>query len=288
MIKIILLDGFYYLHSCAYSLADLQTTKGQPTGMEFGFLKGIEALKRFFKDDLIICWEGKNNFRYKIDSEYKANRNKHAKALPFDRINNFKKFLTMVARSAEMEGLEGDDIIASLAGRWKKTIIYSSDKDLLQLVSNNPLIVQVPVFHCRKNPRTVKWVMNRYYGLRPDQLSTFFAFAGDKVDNIKGVSRVRRPIIGAAIRNGYSPDEIFDYELFTCHEIFALEKHYKSGQYDKNLKLVTLKKQLDIVVQEKNWQPDEVGKWLYDMEFRTLKLCHECGIEPVITDDEEF
>lgn len=284
----ILLDGFYYLHCCGYALADLVTRTGKPTGMEFGFLKGIEALKRFFKDDLIVCWEGKNNFRYKIDPEYKVNRNKHAKLLKYDRVAEFKELLSMVVATAEMEGLEGDDVIASLAGRWDKTIIYSSDKDLLQLVSKDPKIVQVPTFQCRKDPRTVKWIAKKYFGLRPDQLLTFFAFTGDKVDNIPGAKRVQKAKIAAAIRNGYKPENLSDFELFSTYELFILEEHYNSGRFQKNIELITLRKESNIQVTERDWQPEKIGEWLEMMEFRTLKLCEQCGVKVTIREDEEF
>ena len=39
----ILLDAMMQLYRANYKLSDLQTRKGQPTGMEFGFLKSLEA-----------------------------------------------------------------------------------------------------------------------------------------------------------------------------------------------------------------------------------------------------
>lgn len=134
----ILLDAMMQLFRANYKLSDLVTMEGRPTGMEYGFLKSLEALRRFFKDEIIICWEGKNNFRYGIDPEYKANRREKRakdahKFLTPARVNGFKNLLSMVAETAFDDELEADDIIASLAEKYcqtEKVVIYSSDKDL--------------------------------------------------------------------------------------------------------------------------------------------------------------
>lgn len=292
----ILLDAMMQLYRANYKLSELVTRDGRPTGMEFGFLKSLEALTRYFKDEIIICWEGRNNFRYKIDPEYKANRrekrNKDAhKFLTPTRIDGFKKLLSMVAENAVDDELEADDIMASLALKYaekEKVIIYSGDKDMFQVLQKSPF----PIFQCRSFQHRKKlWtpakIEKELHGLKPNQLSVYYAFIGDAVDNIKGVS-ARKPLIAAAIRNGHKPENLSDFELFTTKEIFALEDHYESGQYATNLKLVTLKIKEDIAVQQRDWQPDEIAKWLDNMEFRTLKLCQKCGLEHSIREDEEF
>lgn len=293
----ILLDAMMQLYRANYKLSDLVTRNGRPTGMEFGFLKSLEALTRYFKDEIIICWEGRNNFRYKIDKEYKANRrekrNKDAhKFLTLDRINSFKSLLSMVAENAVDDELEADDIMASLALKYaekEKVIIYSGDKDMFQVLQKKPF----PIFQCRTfQHRERLWtpvrVEKELYGLKPNQLSMYYAFIGDPVDNIKGANRVRKPLIAAAILDGYGPENLSVFELFSSREIYELEEFYDTGQYAKNLKLVTLKIKDNIKVEERNWQPEKIAKWLDNMEFRTLKLCQKCGLEHTIREDEEF
>ena len=293
----ILLDAMMQLYRANYKLSDLVTRKGQPTGMEYGFLKSLEALRRFFKDELIICWEGRNNFRYNIDSEYKANRREKRqkdahKFMTRERIEGFKNLLSMIAENAFDDELEADDVMASLAKKYAETenvIIYSGDKDMFQVLQDKPFkIHQCRKFQHREKLWTPSIVGKKYYGLAPKQLTTFFAIIGDSVDNIKGVGRVRKPLIGAAILNGYEPKEIFNYELFSLKEADALEEYYNSGLYDINLKLITLKIKNDITIVERNWDSAKIGKWLNNMEIRTLKLCRECGLEATIREDEEF
>ncbi len=293
----ILLDGMMQLYRCNYKLDELVTRKGQPTGMEYGFLKGLEAFRRFWNDEIIVCWEGRNNFRYKVDPEYKADRKVKRKKdahqwLTRDRMTSFMKLVSMVAETAQDDELEADDIIASLAEKYcqtEKVIIYSSDKDLHQLLRDKPfLVVQVKEYQFRETPWTLKRVINEWHGLRPEQFATYMAFVGGH-DNIKGAKKVRSPIIGAAIRNGYEPENLSDYELFSLKEIWSLEEHFNSGRFTKNLELVTLKIK-DIKVVERNWQPEEIAKWLYHMEFRTLKLCQQCGgaLPGIIDEGDEF
>jgi len=298
VIKIILLDGMMQIYRCNFKLDELVTRKGQKTGLEYGFLKGLEAFRRYWNDEIIVCWEGHNNFRYKIDSEYKANRREKRKKdahqfLTPERMKNFMGIVSMVAETAQDDELEADDVIASLAEKYcqtEKVIIYSGDKDLHQLLRDKPFpVVQVKEYQYRETPWTVKRISDKLHGLRPDQLAVYMAFTGDAIDNIPGAVRVRSPIIGAAIRNGYEPERLFDYELFTLKEIYALEEHIDSGRYAKNLELVTLKIK-DVPIIERNWQPEEIAKWLYAMEFRTLKLCQQCGgaLPGTISEEDEF
>jgi 5'-3' exonuclease len=293
----ILVDAYMQLYRCNYKLQDLETSTGILTGMEFGFLKSLEALRRYFKDELILCWEGKDNFRYKIFSDYKANRRKKEekdvhRALSFERIEEFKKFLSLIADNAYDDELEADDVMASLALRFsqkEKVVIYSGDKDMFQILQDKPFpIIQCRDYQHRDKPWTVSRIEKEFDGLTPQQLTQYFAIIGDKVDNIDGVDRIRKPIILSALREGYPPREIMNYELFSSKELFKLENYFKSGIYERNLKLVSLKIKNDIVVTKKNWDDKLIGEWLRKMQFRTLKLCQKCGIEQAINEDEEF
>ena len=191
----------------------------------------------------------------------------------------------MVAENAEHDELEADDVMASLCENYPKTIIYSGDKDMLQLVTKTVHVV-VNYQH-RMNPRTIYFIENRYEGLRPNQLPMYFSFLGDKIDNIPGCSRIRKPRLMGAIRNGLSPHQVPMYELWSMGEIFRLEEFLEAGYYERNLELITLRK-LDVEVKKRTWNQKAVGEWLEGMEFRTLKICQQCGLEPVIHPGEEF
>lgn len=292
----ILVDALMQLYRANYGLPDLCNRKGRPTNMEYGFLKSLEALRRYFKDDLILCWEGKDNFRYKIDSEYKANRrlkrSKEAhKFLTGSRIADFQKFLLMVADNAYHPELEGDDVIASLCERYAKTekvIIYSNDKDLLQLVRGKPFPVhQVKEFAFRKSPWTAWRIAEKFYGLTPKQLAVYFSFVGDKTDNIPGAG-VSGTKIASAILDNIEPEHFPEYEIFTtANSIIKLERHLESGRFEKNLKLITLRTE-NVEVIKKNWDKQKIGWWLEEMDILSLKLCKEVGITGQVREADEF
>ena len=293
----ILLDAMMQLYKANYSLSDLVTKDGRPTGMEYGFLKSLEALKTFFKDEIILCWEGRRNFRYNIDPDYKISRRDKRKKeahkfLTPKRVEGFRNLLSMVAENAFDDELEGDDVIATLTERYCKTekvVIYSNDHDLHQLIRGEPhRVVQVKEYQKRFNPWSVWRIREKYHGLYPKQLAIYFAITGCKGDDVIGAGRVRGPMVAAAIRDGYSGRDMPNFELFSCGEILALEKFFDSGQFERNLKLVTLRIKDDLKVVGRNWQPRLIKKWLEGMEFRTLKLCKECNVKMRITEDEPF
>ncbi len=290
----ILVDIMMQIYRAGWKLQDLATNDGRRTGMEFGVIKSIEAMRRFFKDEVVLCWDGRNNFRYKIDPNYKITRRTKKKRVYDDnfltkkRIDNLKYFLSMFAENAEDDELEGDDVIASLTERYCKTepvIIYSGDKDLLQLVREN--VVQVKRWEDRRKPWDVGRIATEYNLLTPKQLRIYFAFVGDKIDDIPGVPRIRKEYIAQAIREGYTPQMMSDYAPFSVGNILGIDDHIASGRFRKNLELVTLKIK-DVPVVQRKFNRDKIGEWLNDLEIRTLKICRECGVEAPIADNELF
>lgn len=290
----ILVDIMMQIYRAGWKLSDLTTSDGRPTGMEFGVIKSIEAMRRFFKDEVVLCWEGRNNFRYSIDPNYKSTRRTkktrvyNNNFLTKDRIDNLKYFLSMFAENAEDDELEGDDIIASLTEKYSKTesvVIYSGDKDLLQMVKDN--VVQVKRWEDRKRPWDVGRITTEYNLLTPKQLCTYFAFVGDKIDDIPGVPHIRKDYVAQAIREGYAPHKMSEYSLFSYGTIVKINKHISSGRFEKNLKLVTLKIK-DVPVVQRKFNRDKMGGWLENLEIRTLKICRECGVEAPIDDNELF
>lgn len=301
----ILHDAFMTIHRAKYKLDFLQNESGQPTGLEYGFLKLCEALMREFNDNnMILCWEGKDNFRKQIYPKYKANRkvsdNPLAK-LDYKRIDKFKTFLRYPFNNAEAKGFEADDVIASLVDRYKnkeEIIIWSNDKDLLQLVQDGVTVWRSFQELHKSYKWTARTIEEKYNGLFPEELPIFFAFAGDKVDNIPGVSRIRKPVLASAIINARrlvdssSPPfiyegnlirDILNYELWSGAELLRIEKFIEEGNLRRNIELIILRRP-DVIIQEATNDEKAIKKWLTEMEFKSLKLSETVGV----LDDEEF
>lgn len=87
---------------------------------------------------------------------------------------------------AELDGFEADDVIASLVAALPgPRTILTADKDLLQLLDD-----EVTMFHLSRNEVVTAADVEAELGIRSDQVAEWLALAGDKSDNVPGVSGV--------------------------------------------------------------------------------------------------
>ena len=297
----VLVDAFLIIHRAKYKLDFLQNEAGRKTGMEYGFLKLCEALQREFEDaNIVLCWEGKNNFRKVIYPDYKGNRPPSSVKLEWNRVEELKNFLKHPFINAEAEGFEADDVIASLVDHYKvkeEVIIWSNDKDMLQLIRKGITVYKSFQELNKKYKWTPETVELKYYGLFPVELPIFFAFAGDKSDNIPGVPRIRKPVLASAIINarrsiksgsfvfeGNLISDILSYELWSGVELQRIESFIKAGYLQRNIELVILRRP-DVIIEEPTNDKEAIKKWLTELELKSLKMSEAVGMN---LDDEEF
>ena len=297
----VLVDAFLIIHRAKYKLDFLQNEAGRKTGMEYGFLKLCEALQREFEGaDIVLCWEGKNNFRKVIYPDYKGNRPPSSVRLEWDRVEELKNFLKHPFINAEAEGFEADDVIASLVDHYKaeeEVIIWSNDKDMLQLIRKGVTVYKSFQELNKKYKWNKETVELRYHGLFPEELPIFFAFAGDKSDNIPGVPRIRKPILANAIvkaRRVIDPGsfvfagnlipDILSYELWSAVELQRIESFIEAGYLQRNIELVVLRRP-DAIIEEPINDKEAMKKWLTELELKSLKMSEAVGMN---LDDEEF
>ena len=189
---VLLIDGFGYLYRAYHAMGDLRTADDTPTGAIFGTLNMLSKLRRRYPTQHTVCvmdGSGKN-FRHAIDPQYKANR----PPLPPDlkiQLAPFNDFINAWGiPTLTIEGVEADDIIATLTALTKKngmkTIIASADKDLMQLVSDE----RVTVFDGMKEKIYDSAGVRDKFGVNPEQIADYLALVGDNSDNILGVEKV--------------------------------------------------------------------------------------------------
>lgn len=142
--KTLLIDANGLAYACFYTMGGL-SYRGNPTGIQFGFLKMILGLAgRFKSNDVLLCWDAKPTHRLKLFPAYKQNRRDKtpeeqevinmAKAQMDDARDNLVRKLGFV--SYHVEGYEADDLIASIVLNNRGSfMIVSSDHDLYQLLS---------------------------------------------------------------------------------------------------------------------------------------------------------
>ena len=185
--RLILIDGSAYIFRAYYGLPPMNRSDGTPINAVFGFTNMLVKLIEDYRDDkmIVVFDAARENFRNEIFKDYKANRGE----TPEDLIPQFEIIRECVDAfnipQIEIEGFEADDIIATyceLAQKEKiQSIIVSSDKDLMQLVSEN-----VTMLDPMKNKKIGIDQVIEKFGLPPEKVIQIQALTGDKVDNIPG------------------------------------------------------------------------------------------------------
>jgi len=278
---VVLVDGSGYIFRAYHALPPLtRKTDGLPIGAVAGFSNMLFKLLRGQNDNdrpthfAVIFDKGSYTFRNDIYDQYKANRSE----TPEDLIPQFP--LTRDATRAfgapaiEMEGFEADDLIATYAkqaeAKGARVTIISSDKDLMQLVSD-----KVSMLDTMKNKQIGIPQVIEKFGMGPEKVTEIQALAGDSVDNIPGVP-------GIGVKTAVVLLEHFgDLEtlLQRCDEIPQKGRREKMMANIANarvsLELVTLKTDVEVDVPLEDTavtDPDieVLFDFLEEMEFRTL------------------
>ena len=185
--RLILIDGSAYIFRAYYGLPPMNRPDGIPINAVFGFTNMLVKLIEDYREDkmIVVFDAARENFRNAIFKDYKSNRGE----TPEELIPQFEIIRECVDAfnipQIEIEGFEADDIIASycqLAEKQKiKSIIVSSDKDLMQLVNKN-----VTMLDPMKNKSIGIDQVIEKFGLPPEKVIQIQALTGDKVDNIPG------------------------------------------------------------------------------------------------------
>ena len=189
---LILVDGTAFLFRSYFSTIsqNLTNDSGFPTGAMFGVVNAIKHLQRKYQGaKLIMVFDSKGtNFRHDIFPEYKANRSPAHDDLIVQIEPLYKIVRAMGFHFLCEEGVEADDVIATLSkfanDKGIETIIASGDKDLFQLVGGN--VKQLDMKGKLFSEGDVKEKM----GVRPNQILDLLALTGDSSDNIPGVPSV--------------------------------------------------------------------------------------------------
>lgn len=197
MKKVILVDGnnlvFRSYYATAYSGNIMKNSKGFPTNALYGFISMMNKILQEEKPEYIaVAFDIGKNFRREKYDFYKAGRMETPSELKMQMPVAKEILAAMGIKYLELEPYEADDIIGTLANMaeidpdYDATII-SSDRDLLQLISNQ---VDVKLLkskdYIKYNPET----FYEDYGIEPIKVIDLKALSGDASDNIPGVKGV--------------------------------------------------------------------------------------------------
>ena len=279
-----LIDGSGYIFRAYYALPPLsRKSDGLPTGAVSGFCSMLFKLLEDSRSDdsvhkpthfAVIFDSAKKNFRNDIYSEYKANRSETPEDLApqFEYIRKAVKAFSLP--SVELINYEADDLIATYAKKivdaGSKVTVISSDKDLMQLVSE-----KIRLYDPMKNKVLGENEVFEKFGVKPNQVIDVQSLAGDSSDNIPGV-----PGIGvktaAELINKY---KTLDVLLKNINEIPQNKRRETLlANKDKAIlskKLVTLKENVPVKENPeefimRNVDREKLFEFLREMEFNRL------------------
>lgn len=194
MKKVVLVDGnnllFRSYYATAYTGNIMRNKDGFPTNGLFGFVNMINKIISEEKPEyMMVAFDIGKTFRHEKYERYKDGR----RETPDDLKLQFpvaKKILTaMGIKYLECEGYEADDIIGTISLWCDKdpeyeALIVSSDKDLLQLISDETVVKLLkPKDYIMMDKETF---LNTY-GFDPIHMIDLKALMGDASDNIPGV-----------------------------------------------------------------------------------------------------
>jgi DNA polymerase-1 len=198
---ILIIDGNNLAYRAFHTpQGDLTTKQGEPTGVILGFINSLKGLLEKFPNTtriINIFDGGKAKWRKELYPEYKANRSygkdPEEKAKfdgLFKQIDVLNDNLHLIGvHSIKVSGWEADDIISRvcklLGEESKPGIVVTSDKDMLQLISDN-----ITVY----SPYRDRLIGNSNFleetGVSKEAYIGYRSLVGDTSDNIIGVQGI--------------------------------------------------------------------------------------------------
>ena len=281
MKKIVLVDGnnllFRSYYATAYSGNIMRNKDGFPTNGVYGFVNMINKIIAEEKPEyMMVAFDIGKTFRHEKYADYKGGRN----ATPEDLKIQFpvaKKILTaMGIKYLECDGYEADDIIGTISMWCEKdddyeALIVSSDKDLLQLISDE---TTVKLLKTKDYIWMDKKTFIDTYGFDPIHMIDLKALMGDSSDNIPGVKGIGEKGAIKLVSEYKTLDNIYDNinNIKGATQTKLIEGH-ESAYYSKDLVTIYREVPLDITFNDlvyKKEHTDELINIYNDLGFYSL------------------
>tara|TARA_R110001599_G_scaffold201739_1_gene398471 strand:- start:173 stop:1210 length:1038 start_codon:yes stop_codon:yes gene_type:complete len=306
--RILLIDGLN-LFFRNFAMLQMVNPKGVHIGGLGGFFRSLGALIRQIQPHqvyVVFDGAGSSMNRKNILPEYKSGREtqritnwgvfdnldeEHDSKI--DQIVRIIQYLkTLPVKTVSIDKVEADDIIAylshkALKQRGDKAFIVSSDKDFLQLVSD-----QVVVYRPMEKKYYTKENFKEKYNMPPENFIIYKTLMGDNSDKIKGVKGLGEKklmkLFPELSKWEVSWKDILDIceKKFKDHIIYAriiqevdqLEKNYKIMDLSNPMMDENEKKYINECVESKDlpyipkmftdlYNEDELGGMIRNLDF---------------------
>ena len=211
--KLLLIDGHYYVYRSFFAIPNLSNSRGEPTNAIFGFTKTLRLMMKHLQPELgAVFWdEGLPKKRVELQPTYKETR----KEMPLPmvpQLDFIRNTLTPLLgfKNIALPNTEADDLMGCYALAACKhnheVILATNDKDLYQLVgpcvrvystAKADLAAPKDAFALLGEAEvTEKW------GVPPALIGDVLAIAGDSVDNIPGAGIGRKAAAALVVEHG--------------------------------------------------------------------------------------
>lgn len=197
MKKLILVDGnnlmFRAFYATAYSGNIMKNSKGVPTNALFGFVNMInKIIEEENPQYMAVAFDIGKNFRKEEYDFYKEGRQSTPEELKLQMPIARDILDAYGIKHFELAPYEADDIIGSIVKMTEEdldfaSLIVSSDKDLLQLISHETEVKLL------KQSGYIRYNYDNFvndYGITPIRMIDLKALMGDTSDNIPGVKGI--------------------------------------------------------------------------------------------------
>jgi 5'-3' exonuclease len=208
-VKLLLIDGHYYVYRSFFAIQNLSNSRGEPTNAIFGFTKTLRLMIKHLQPELgAVFWdEGLPQHRVELQPGYKETR-KEMPVPMIPQLEFIQKLTPLLGfKNISLPNTEADDLMgcyAMAAGKQGlEVVLATNDKDLFQLVGPS-----VKVYTTAKADLasakdsfallgeaevTAKW------DVPPNLIGDVLAISGDSVDNIPGAG-IGRKTAAALVR----------------------------------------------------------------------------------------
>lgn len=196
--NVYLIDGSSFMYKAYFALAVvgnfMKNSKGLCTNAIYTFINMMTSILKNNPKKILVAFDaGKHTFRHDLVETYKDGRR------PMDdemrmQIPYIKKYLDLIGVARyELPLYEADDIIGTMAKKAEeagyRVNVYSSDKDLLQLITDN-----ITVFKSKKGINDLEEFNKAHfietYGFDPIKMIDLKALMGDPSDNLPGIKGI--------------------------------------------------------------------------------------------------
>lgn len=197
MEKVLLIDGnnilFRSYYATAYNGNTMKNSKGFPTNGLYGL---VNMLNKIISEEnptyIMVAFDKGKTFRHEKYDFYKGGRAATPDELKVQFPVAKRLVEAMGITYVETDNYEADDIIGTYAKACNNNkdfngVIISSDKDLLQLITDE---VEVKLLKQVGNIRMTHEEFLNTYGIEPLRMVDLKALMGDSSDNIPGVKGI--------------------------------------------------------------------------------------------------